>query len=174
MNPQAVAALDENPDTKVEAVHLAIALAYHGLLRVPPMKEASDYEIRKSRAFLYFTPILTNQTLITQVCLSDTSPPALNFAALIHKYVRPFTKLDSQHALQYVACICLSADQGDGVGKEQVEYAWSEIRKIIVLAEGAGWDELVGGLRPDGTRYVSRFSSHFRIGTNDTPNSRVR
>lgn len=27
------------------------------------------------------------------------------------------------------------------------------MRKIIVLAEGAGWDELVGGLRPDGTRF---------------------
>lgn len=64
-------------------------------------------------------------------------------------------KHDSQHALQYVACICLSSDQGEGVGKEQVEYAWAEVRKIVVLAEGLGWDELVGGLRPDGTRFVS-------------------
>ena len=68
--------------------------------------------------------------------------------------MRPFTKHDAQHALQYVACICLSADQSDGVGKEQVDYAWVEVRKIIVLAEGVGWDELVGGLRPDGTRFV--------------------
>ncbi|KAL5534677.1 hypothetical protein ACEPAG_1141 [Sanghuangporus baumii] len=129
---RAVAALDENPETKVEAIHLAVALAYHGLLRVPSKKEASDYDI---------------------LWVSQDSPPALNFAALIHKYVRPFTKLDSQHALQYVTCICLSTDQGDGVGKEQIEYAWSEVRKIIVLAEGAGWDELVGGLRADGSRY---------------------
>ena len=63
-------------------------------------------------------------------------------------------KHDSQHALQYVACICLSSDQGEGVGKEQVEYAWAEVRKIVVLAEGLGWDELVGGLRPDGDRHV--------------------
>ncbi|THH11355.1 hypothetical protein EW145_g702 [Phellinidium pouzarii] len=130
---RAVAALDENPETKVEAIHLAIALAYHGLLRVPSRSEASDYDI---------------------LWLSSTSPPALNLAALIHKYVRPFTKHDAQHALQYVACVCLSADQGDGVGKEQIEYAWSEVRKIIVLAEGAGWDELVGGLRSDGTRFA--------------------
>ncbi len=92
---------------------------------------------------------------IIKVWLSPAGPPALNLAAMVHRYVRPFTKHDSQHALQYVACMCLSADQTDGVGKEQVEYAWSEVRKIIVLAEGAGWDELVGGLRPDGTRFVS-------------------
>ena len=93
------------------------------------------------------------------MCLSPDSPPAFNFAALIRKYVRPFTKHDSTHALQYIACICLSADQGDGVGKEQIEYAWQEVRKLIVLAEGAGWDELVGGLRADGSRHVS--SSYF-------------
>lgn len=100
----------------------------------------------------YGSPILT---LYSIVWLSPAGPPSLNLAALIHKYVRPFIKHDSQHALQYVACICLSADQGDGIGKEQVEYAWSEVRKIVVLAEGAGWDELVGGLRPDGSRFVS-------------------
>ena len=129
-----MAALDDNPDTKVEAIHLAIALAYHGLLRVPSRSESSDYDI---------------------LTTSPSQPPALNFAGLIHRYVRPFTKHDSQHALQYVACICLSADQAEGVGKEQIEYAWSEVRKIIVLAEGSGWDELVGGLRPDGSRFVS-------------------
>lgn len=39
---QAVAALWEHQDTEVEAVHLAIALAYHGLLRVPTRAETSD------------------------------------------------------------------------------------------------------------------------------------
>lgn len=94
------------------------------------------------------------------VWLSPVSPPALNLAALIRRYVRPFAKHDANHALQYVACMCLSADQGDGIGKEQIEFAWSEVRKIVVLAEGAGWDELVGGLRPDGTRFVSSYPSY--------------
>ena len=97
------------------------------------------------------------------VYVPTTSVAALNLSSLIHRYVRPFTKHDAQHALQYVACICLSADQGNGVGKEQVEYAWTEVRKIIVLAEGAGWDELVGGLRPDGTRFVSNACVHHDI-----------
>lgn len=100
---------------------------------------------------------LTDPLIFDTVWQAPNVLPALNLAALIHKYVRPFAKHDSQHALQYVSCICLSSDQGDGVGKEQIEYAWSEVRKIIVLADAVGWDELVGGLRPDGTRFVSPF-----------------
>lgn len=96
-----------------------------------------------------------NTDIYCLVWLSPVAAPALNFAGLIRRYVRPFTKHDAQHALQYVACICLSSDQGTGIGKEQVEYAWSEVRKIVVLAEGGGWDELVGGSRPDGTHFVS-------------------
>jgi hypothetical protein len=42
---QAVAALYEIPDQQVEAIHLAIALSYYGLLRVPLRNEASDVEI---------------------------------------------------------------------------------------------------------------------------------
>lgn len=135
----------------MEAIHLAIALAYHGLLRVPSRIDASDYDLcecHESNSDYY-------SYSYSPVYVYPTSVAALNLSSLIHRYVRPFTKHDAQHALQYVACICLSADQGNGVGKEQVEYAWAEVRKIIVLAEGAGWDEFVGGLRPDGSRFVS-------------------
>jgi len=37
----------ENSETEIEAVHLAIALAYHGLLRVPSRSETSDVTPRK-------------------------------------------------------------------------------------------------------------------------------
>ena len=64
--------------------------------------------------------------------------------------------MDAKEAIQYVSAICLSADQGNGVGKEQVETAWDLVRRIIVLANpGAAWEELVGGFRPDGTKFVS-------------------
>lgn len=64
--------------------------------------------------------------------------------------------MDAKEALQYVYCVCLCADQPGGVGKEQVENAWELVRRIIVLANtGAAWEELVGGFRPDGTRFVS-------------------
>lgn len=63
--------------------------------------------------------------------------------------------MDAKEALQYVYCVPLSADQGD-IGKEQVETAWEQVRRIIVLGNGGpGWEELVGGYRSDGTRFVS-------------------
>jgi len=37
--------------------------------------------------------------------------------------MRQFVKMDAKEALQYVYCVCLTADQGDGVGKEQIENA---------------------------------------------------
>ena len=45
---EAIAALWEQPETEVEAVHLAIALAYHGLLRQPSRTETSDMTPRKT------------------------------------------------------------------------------------------------------------------------------
>jgi nuclear pore complex protein Nup93 len=75
-------------------------------------------------------------------------------------------KIDAKEALQYVYCVCLAADQGNGVGKEHIENAWEFVRRIIVLGNsGPGWEELVGGFRPDGSRFVSlcvhRWHLHF-------------
>jgi nuclear pore complex protein Nup93 len=90
------------------------------------------------------------------VSLSPIGTPALSLSTLIWRYVRQFVKMDAKEALQYVYCVCLGADQGDGVGKEQIESAWDQVRRIVVLANtGAAWEELVGGFRPDGTRFVS-------------------
>ncbi|KAH7911827.1 Nup93/Nic96-domain-containing protein [Hygrophoropsis aurantiaca] len=130
---RAVAALWDHQETEIEAVHLAIALAYHGLLRVPSRAETSD---------------------LSPLTLSPINPPALSLSTLIWRYVRQFVKMDAKEALQYVYCVCLSADQGSGVGKENLESAWELTRRIIVLAHsGPAWEELVGGFRPDGTRF---------------------
>lgn len=68
--------------------------------------------------------------------------------------------MDAKEALQYVYCVCLTADQANGVGKEQVEIAWELTRRIIVFANsGPAWEELVGGIRPEGGRFVCLF--HF-------------
>ena len=89
------------------------------------------------------------------VALSPLNPPALSLSTLIWRYVRQFVKLDAKEALQYVYCVSLSADQGNGVGKENLESAWELVRRIIVLAHsGPAWEELVGGFRPDGTKFV--------------------
>lgn len=46
---QAVAALYEVPEFQVDAVHVAVSLAYYGLLRVPSRAESSDVDIRASQ-----------------------------------------------------------------------------------------------------------------------------
>ena len=67
--------------------------------------------------------------------------------------------MDAKEALQYVYCVCLAADQGEGVGSQQVENAWELVRRIIVLANsGPAWEELVGGFRLDGTRFVGNIA----------------
>ncbi|TFK99639.1 nucleoporin-interacting protein NIC96 [Pterulicium gracile] len=130
---RAVAALWEYQETEVEAVHLGIALAYHGLLRLSSRAETSD---------------------MTPLTISPAGPPSLSLSTIVWRYVRQFVKMDAKEAMQYVYCVCLSSDQGDGVGKEQVEGAWELVRRIIVLANtGAAWEELVGGFRTDGVRF---------------------
>ena len=77
--------------------------------------------------------------------LSPAAPPALSLSTLIWRYVRQFVKIDAKEAMQYVYCVCLTSDQGNGIGKEQVETAWELTRRIIVLANsGPAWEELVG------------------------------
>lgn len=130
---RAVSALYEVPELQVDAVHIAVALAYYGLLRVPSRAESSDVDI---------------------LCTTSNGLPALNFALLISRYIRQFMRIEPQIALQYVYCLCLSADQGSA-GKEQVEIAWELTRRVILMAEvGGGWADLVGGYRADGTRFT--------------------
>ncbi|KAH9978530.1 nucleoporin-interacting protein NIC96 [Lactifluus volemus] len=131
---RAVAALWDHPETEIEAVHLAIGLAYHGLLRAPSRAETSD---------------------ITPLSLSTSHPPALSLSTLIWRYVRQFVRLDAKEALQYVYTVTLGADQPGSVGKEQLQVAWDLVRRVIVLANaGPAWDELVGGFRADGMRFT--------------------
>lgn len=91
--------------------------------------------------------------------LSSFLPPALSLSTLTWRYVRQFVRLDSKEALQYVYTVTLGADQPGVIGKEQLELAWDLVRRIIVLANvGPAWDELVGGFRADGMRFVCIFS----------------
>ncbi|KZW02374.1 NIC-domain-containing protein [Exidia glandulosa HHB12029] len=140
---QAVAALNEKAEFQVEATHLAIALAYHGLLRVPERFEATDGDI---------------------LLLAPASPAALNLSLLISRYIRPIMQSDPKEALEYVACVCLTCDQSDAVGKEQMELAWEHTRRIVVsLDSDAKWEMLVGGFRGDGTRISGAIESYTRL-----------
>ena len=79
---------------------------------------------------------------------------------VVWRYVRQFVKTDPKEALQYVYAVTLGADQPGTAGPEQLELAWDLVRRIVVLANsGPAWDELVGGFRPDGTRFVRSLQS---------------
>ena len=135
---QAVSALWAHQESEVEAVHLAVALAYHGLLRVPSRVETSDMTPR-----MFVSGSYGRYWIRSIVTLPSASPPALRLSTLIWRYIRPFVNMDAKEALQYVYCMCLSADQGEGVGQEQVEIAWELARRIIVLSNGGpAWEEL--------------------------------
>jgi nuclear pore complex protein Nup93 len=154
---QAVAALWDHPETEVEAIHLAIALSYHGLLRVSSKADMSDMTACKF-PFCMYTRRPSINNIHHPVSLPPGGPPSLNFTTMIWRYVRQFVKMDAKEALHYVYCVTLNGDaaQGPDVGRDQVETAWELVRRIIVLANaGAAWEELVGGFRPDGTRFVS-------------------
>ena len=89
------------------------------------------------------------------VSLSSSLPPALSLSTLIWRYVRQFVRLDAKEALQYVYTVTLGTDQPGGIGREQLELSWDLVRRVIVLANvGPAWDELVGGFRADGMRFV--------------------
>lgn len=83
---QAVAALWEYQETEVEAVHLALALAYHGLLRVPSRAETSDITPRKC-LFLFRLPISNVIDSITFSNFAACSEP-LNYCVALRASVR--------------------------------------------------------------------------------------
>ncbi|KAF9076587.1 nucleoporin-interacting protein NIC96 [Rhodocollybia butyracea] len=151
---RAVASLWDHPESggnlQVEAVHLAIALAYHGLLRVSSRAEGSDVGI------LTLSPVSTGGQPV----------PSLTLHTLIWRYVRQFVKMDAKEGLQYVYTLPLSSDQPSppGVGHEQLEAAWELVRRIIVMANGGPmWEELVGGVRSDGTRFPGVIPTHLAL-----------
>ncbi|KAH7100231.1 nucleoporin-interacting protein NIC96 [Auriculariales sp. MPI-PUGE-AT-0066] len=140
---QAVAALNDKPDTQVEAMHLAIALTYHGLLRVPERAEASDGDI---------------------LVLTPASPASLNLALLVSRYIRPILQGSPKEALEYVACLALTSDQGPTISKEQKELAWEQTRRIVSsLDDESKWETLVGAFRPDGTRLSGAIEHYAKL-----------
>ncbi|EIM91909.1 nucleoporin-interacting protein NIC96 [Stereum hirsutum FP-91666 SS1] len=151
---RAVAALWDHPETEIEAVHMAIALSYHGLLRVPSRTDTAELT-------LSFLP---------------NGQVALNLPTLIWRYVRQFVKMDGKEALQYVYTVTLNADQ-PGVGEEQVEQAWEMVRRIITLANaGPAWDELVGGFRTDGNKFsgvIEHFAPLLKLPSAESFNAQI-
>ncbi len=59
---QAISFLHDRSMYHIDAVHMGIALAYYGLLRIPPRSPASDATIRK------LTPSFADSFVCANVC----------------------------------------------------------------------------------------------------------
>ena len=78
------------------------------------------------------------------------------------RYIRQFQRTDPKEALQYVYCVTLNSDknaglgssQGQAIGQDQIFIARELVKRVILGCDGK-WDDLVGGFRDDGTRFVS-------------------
>lgn len=124
---KAIGYLYSKPQLKTDAVHLAIALQYYGLLRVPAKSSEADVLHIDERTELAY----------------------LNFARVIQIYVAPFHKVEPQTALQYAYLVSLAADAPAPIGPSQRQLALDLVRDIVVTSRS--WSKLLGSVRADGS-----------------------
>ena len=132
---------------RTDAVHLAIALQYYGLLRVSPPEDP---------ICRFFSCSLTSEGLADGVVTEPNEDTAsLNFARLIKNYISPIAKLEPETALRYAYLVGLGSDGPNGERQKSVAL---ELVRDVVLASRA-WSKLLGSVRADGTKEVSRAPS---------------
>ncbi|KAK0555403.1 nuclear pore complex subunit [Tilletia horrida] len=128
-----VAYLYSQPQHQVDAVQLAAALSYYGLLRVTPERNAPMVDI------------ISHAT--TQ---SGLEVAYIDFAKLIQKYIRLFQHSDAREALQYLFLVSLNSDAPGKTGEEQVRRCHTLARNVIL--DSKQFVDLLGEVRPDGTK----------------------
>ncbi|KAH9822442.1 Nup93/Nic96-domain-containing protein [Melampsora americana] len=134
---KAILFLQQRPNYQLDAVHFAIALAYYGLLRISDTVPALEGHP--------ISPVATSNKTF------NLSGPSLNFARLIYRYTRLFSKAAPEIALQYLYLICLNSDvPPPSLGQQQVNLCHTYIGDLAV--ETASHEELLGDVRNDGTR----------------------
>ncbi|GAA5859368.1 hypothetical protein JCM1840_004583 [Sporobolomyces johnsonii] len=137
---RAIGYLQQHSAYQADAVHFAIALAYYGLLRVPPQSKMAAVEL----------------------LVDPTSPtPSLNFARLIHRYTRAFVHSDAVEALQYLYLVCLNADLPPPRGEEQVSLAHEYVRELVM--ETRQYSALLGDVRNDGTKVPGQIERDLKL-----------
>ncbi|KAL1407707.1 nuclear pore complex subunit [Vanrija albida] len=124
----AVAYLYSKKELKTDAVHIAIALQYYGLLRVPAT--TTDAEI------------LTTD--------DGSGTDYLNFGRLIELYIAPFHRIEPQTALQYAYLVALASDAPAPTGENQRQLALALVRDIVITSRS--WSKLLGSVRADGSK----------------------
>jgi hypothetical protein len=110
----------------IDAVHFAIALTYYGLLR-PADPQTTPDELRP---------------------MSTRNQAQINFGRMIGYYTRDFRAANVEHAVDYLALICLNGD--DAGGEAHVNLCHEALRELVL--ETREFSKLIGDIRPDGHR----------------------
>ncbi|EXJ81127.1 hypothetical protein A1O3_07415 [Capronia epimyces CBS 606.96] len=113
----------------VSAVHLAIALAYYGLLRV------SDFTVAGNELLTY----------------STTQLPMINFVPLVAHYTATFRSALTVASVDYLSLICLNSDlEPASLGLVHTNACHECLRELCL--ETREFAKLLGDIRSDGTR----------------------
>ncbi|GMM33257.1 linker nucleoporin [Saccharomycopsis crataegensis] len=125
---------------ELEAVHLAIGLAYYGLLRM------SDYDsiIKKNG---------NNANELTAT--NENGLYEINYARLIGYYTRSFRVSDTIVALEYLLLINLAGNN------KYYKLSLEAIRELVI--ETKEFSILLGTINKDGTRYPGRIENRQQL-----------
>ncbi|OZJ05272.1 hypothetical protein BZG36_01960 [Bifiguratus adelaidae] len=128
---RAVAYLYTIEQYQLDAVHLAICLAYYGLIHLPSSPNSSDSGL--------FSVGQENQ---------GNEISQLDFTSLIYEYTRQFPAVEAEKALHYLYLLCLFDGHQGMIGREQVKLCHRYIRDLIL--ESREFVTLLGEDRPEG------------------------
>ncbi|KAG7799306.1 hypothetical protein KL929_001383 [Ogataea haglerorum] len=115
--------------SEIDAVHLAITLAYYGLLRVPDEKTEEDDKMLTvdSRGF-----------------------DSISYARLLGYFTSSFKFSDPRVAAEYLFCICLCDGLKPSLKEAQITLGRNAIRELVL--ETREFVILLGKIDKDGTR----------------------
>jgi nuclear pore complex protein Nup93 len=122
-----------------DALHVAVTLAYYGLLRVSDFSSAAG-------KLLTFT---------------STELPQLNFAQMIGFYTQDFRTANVVAAVDYLTLICLNGDLKGELGSRQVAICHQGLRELVL--ESREFAVLLGDVRLDGQRVTGAIEERMRL-----------
>ncbi|KAG0211674.1 Nup93/Nic96-domain-containing protein [Mortierella sp. GBAus27b] len=102
----------------LETVHMAIALTYYGLLRIPAVHRVSDPN-----------PFSTSKDA------QGNEVSHFNFTQLIHYQARIIAEHYPGEALTYLYQICLNTDLTPAINQEQISLCHSYIQELVLQAK---------------------------------------
>ncbi|QPG74934.1 hypothetical protein FOA43_002272 [Brettanomyces nanus] len=112
--------------SEIDSVHLAITLAYYGLLRVP---------------------LMDSDKLLNE---DEKGFQSINYARQLGYYTRTFKNSDPRVAAEYLFEICLCDGLDDDLKKKQIELGQRAVRELVL--DTREFVMLLGRINKDGSR----------------------